>query len=82
MPVAVRRLLASQLPLTLRLSDSDAMAGQRLSEAGRVLVSAQLSANGQPGEANALYSGIAGPVAAGGGEVAVSIELGAGDERG
>jgi cytochrome c-type biogenesis protein CcmH len=82
MPVAVRRLQVSQLPLTLRLSDSDAMAGQRLSEAGAVLVSAQISANGQPGLANALYSGVAGPVSAGGTDVAVSIELRDAQQRG
>lgn len=81
MPVAVRRLQAAQLPLTLRLSDGDAMAGQRLSEAGSVLVTAQLSANGQPGEANALLSGVAGPIAAGDDAVAVSIELGASAQR-
>ena len=40
MPIAVRRLQAAQLPLTLRLSDGDSMAGQLLSEAGAVLVSA------------------------------------------
>jgi cytochrome c-type biogenesis protein CcmH len=76
MPIAVRRLRAADLPLTLRLSDSDAMAGQRLSEAGPVQVSAQLSANGQPGAANALFSGAAAdPVAAGGDEVTVEIEM-------
>jgi cytochrome c-type biogenesis protein CcmH len=76
MPIAVRRLTAAELPVTLRLTDSDAMAGQRLSEAGSVMVSAQLSANGQPGEANALATGIAGPIEAGGSDVLVTIELG------
>lgn len=55
MPIAVRRLSAGELPLSLRLSDADSMAGQRLSGAGEVVVSAQLSRNGQPGEANAAY---------------------------
>lgn len=83
MPIAVRRLRAADLPITLRLSDSDAMAGQRLSEAGPVQVSAQLSANGQPGAANALYSGAAAdPVAAGGDEVAVEIEMQATSQSG
>jgi cytochrome c-type biogenesis protein CcmH len=82
MPIAVRRLQASDLPITLRLSDGDAMAGQLLSEAGPVQVSAQVSANGQPGAANALYSGAAGPVAAGGDEVAVQIKLQATAQRG
>ena len=81
MPVAARRLQAADLPLTLRLSDLDAMAGQRLSEAGEVVVTAQLSANGQPGEANALYTGVAGPVAAGDDATVVSIELSAPRER-
>ena len=75
MPVAVRRLRAAELPLTLRLTDSDAMAGQLLSEAGSVVVSAQVSANGQPGQANALFSGQSVPVEAGDGNAAVAIEL-------
>ncbi len=79
--MAVRRLAAGQLPVTLRLSDDDAMMGQRLSQAGEVIVTAQVSSNGQPGEANALFSGAAGPVAAGGGEVSVSIELQPSGER-
>jgi cytochrome c-type biogenesis protein CcmH len=82
MPIAVRRLQAAQLPLTLRLSDGDSMAGQLLSEAGAVLVSAQLSANGQPGAANASLSGVGGPVSAGGSEVAVQIQLSEQDQRG
>ncbi|WOJ93988.1 c-type cytochrome biogenesis protein CcmI [Congregibacter variabilis] len=82
MPIAVRRLQAAQLPLTLRLSDGDSMAGQLLSEAGAVLVSAQLSANGQPGAANASLSGVGGPVSAGGSEVAVQIQLQGRDQRG
>lgn len=64
MPVAVRRLPAGQLPTSIVLRDSDAMAGQLLSEAGSVTVSAQLSSNGQPGEANALYAGRSEPVSA------------------
>ena len=79
MPIAVRRLSAGDLPLTLRLSDADSMAGQRLSAAGAVRVSAQLSTNGQPGLANARLSGAAGPVAAGGAEASVTIVLGAPD---
>ena len=58
------------------------MAGQLLSEAGRVVVTAQLSANGQPGEANALLSGVSVPVEAGGADTKVIIELGAKSERG
>ncbi|MFT6770614.1 tetratricopeptide repeat protein [Congregibacter sp.] len=81
MPIAVRRLRAAQLPLTLRLSDGDSMAGQLLSEAGDVLVSAQLSANGQPGAANASLTGVGGPIAAGGSEVAIQIQLQGQDQR-
>ena len=77
MPIAVRRLSAGDLPLTLRLSDADSMAGQLLSAAGAVRVSAQLSVNGQPGLANARLSGAAGPVAVGGAEASVTIVLGA-----
>ncbi|MEM6773482.1 MAG: cytochrome C biogenesis protein [Pseudomonadota bacterium] len=82
MPVAVRRLQAAELPVQLRLTDRDAMAGQLLSEAGRVVVSAQLSSNGQPGEANALLSGVSGPVVAGGEDSRVMIELGVKSDRG
>ena len=77
MPIAVRRLSAGDLPLTLRRSDADSMAGQLLSAAGAVRVSAQLSVNGQPGLANARLSGAAGPVAVGGAEASVTIVLGA-----
>lgn len=62
MPIAVRRLQAADLPATLRLGDADTMAGQRLSDVQSVRVTAQLSANGQPGEANALYVGASDPV--------------------
>lgn len=75
MPIAVRRLQGADLPTTLRLSDGDSMAGQLLSDAGEVVVSAQVSANGQPGLANAVFSGTAEPVIAGGADVAVTIEL-------
>ena len=81
MPIAVRRLSAGDLPLTLRLSDADSMAGQLLSAAGAVRVSAQLSTNGRPGLANARLSGAAGPVAAGGAEASVTIVLGSPDRQ-
>lgn len=75
MPIAVRRLQAAELPLTLRLSDGDSMAGQLLSENGAVEVSAQLSGNGQPGAANASLTGLGGPVSAGGPDVSIDIQL-------
>lgn len=75
MPLAVRRLRAADLPLTLRLSDADSMAGALLSEAGEVVVSAQLSRNGQPGAANALFRGESPPVTPDVGGEAVAIRL-------
>ena len=75
MPIAVRRLTAAELPLTLQLSDADSMAGQRLSEAGEVVVSAQVSRNGQPGAGNAAYMGNSEPVAAASEAQPVHIEL-------
>lgn len=75
MPIAVRRLQGAELPTTLRLSDGDSMAGQLLSEAGEVVVSAQVSTNGQPGLANAALSGTGEPVVAGGADAAIRIEL-------
>ena len=65
MPIAVQRLSAAQLPITLRLSDDNSMAGQKISEAESVLVVVQVSPSGQPGEANATWLGEAGPVSPG-----------------
>ena len=62
MPIAVQRLQASQLPATLRLDDSNSMAGQKLSEAGEVVVVVQVSPEGTPGEDNASWLGRAGPL--------------------
>lgn len=63
MPIAVQRLSASQLPITLRLDDSNSMAGQKLSETESVVVVVQVSPQGRPGEANATWLGSAGPLA-------------------
>ena len=65
MPIAVQRLSASQLPATLRLSDANSMAGQKISEADSVMVVVQVSPDGQPGEASATWLGEAGPVSPG-----------------
>ncbi|MBA6412427.1 cytochrome C biogenesis protein [Parahaliea sp. F7430] len=62
MPIAVQRLRAAQLPLTLRLDDSNSMAGQKLSESESLVVVVQVSPTGQPGEANATWLGQAGPL--------------------
>lgn len=63
MPIAVSRLNAAALPLTLRLDDSNSMAGRKLSEQDAVVVVAQVSPDGRPGEANATWVGRGGPVA-------------------
>ena len=63
MPIAVQRLTGAQLPVTLRLDDSNSMAGQKLSAASSVIVAVQVSRSGRPGEANARWLGQAGPVA-------------------
>jgi len=63
MPIAVQRLQASQLPVTLRLDDNNSMAGQKLSATGSILVAVQVSPNGTPGEAAATWLGQLGPLA-------------------
>ncbi len=65
MPIAVQRLQVAQLPVTLRLDDSNSMAGQKLSETPSVVVLVQVSPDGRPGEANATWMGRAGPLAPG-----------------
>jgi cytochrome c-type biogenesis protein CcmH len=62
MPIAVQRLSAAQLPLTLRLDDSNSMAGRKVSEFASVVVAAQISPSGQPGEANASWVATSAPV--------------------
>lgn len=62
MPIAVQRISAAQLPLTLRLDDSNSMAGQKLSQIPSVIVAVQVSAEGRPGEDNASWLGQIGPV--------------------
>ncbi len=63
MPIAVQRLQAAQLPVTLRLDDSNSMAGQKLSSTESVVVVVQVSPDGRPGEATATWLGQAGPLA-------------------
>ncbi|KGE03416.1 c-type cytochrome biogenesis protein CcmI [Pseudohaliea rubra] len=64
MPIAVQRFTAAELPRTLRLDDRNSMAGQKLSTAGAVRVFVQVSPGGEPGLANAVLAGSAGPVTA------------------
>lgn len=63
MPIAVQRLTGAQLPVTLRLDDSNSMAGQKLSQTPSVIVAVQVSPDGRPGEDNARWLGQVGPVA-------------------
>jgi cytochrome c-type biogenesis protein CcmH len=62
MPIAVQRFTGAQLPLTLRLDDSNSMAGQKLSQLTSVIVAVQVSPDGRPGEEGASWLGQAGPV--------------------
>jgi cytochrome c-type biogenesis protein CcmH len=75
MPIAVQRLTGAQLPVTLRLDDSNSMAGQKLSEAASVIVAVQVSADGRPGEDNARWLGQAGPVAPAASEAPLDLVL-------
>ena len=63
MPIAVQRIQGAQLPVTLRLDDSNSMAGQKLSETESIVVIVQVSPDGRPGEANASWLGQGGPLA-------------------
>jgi len=62
MPIAVQRFSAADLPLTVRLDDSNSMAGQKLSSQKAVDIIVQISPDGRPGEANATWLGRAGPL--------------------
>ena len=57
MPVAVRRLTAAELPITLRLDDSNSMAGQLISQLAQVTIVARVTPGGQPGEEFATLQG-------------------------
>ena len=75
MPIAVQRLQAGQLPVTLRLDDRSSMAGQKLSEAESVVVVVQVSPDGTPGEASATWLGRAGPLSPSMSEEALPVVL-------
>ena len=49
MPTAVTRMPANSWPLTVRLSDENSMAGQKLSALAEVDLEIQVSPSGQPG---------------------------------
>ncbi|MEM1404691.1 MAG: c-type cytochrome biogenesis protein CcmI [Pseudomonadota bacterium] len=74
MPIAVRRLSAASLPLDIVLTDGDSMAGQLLSNAGEVRITAQLSPSGQPSAANASHMAVSEPVLASS-ETQVTVNL-------
>jgi cytochrome c-type biogenesis protein CcmH len=67
MPIAVQRVTAAQLPITLRLDDSNSMAGQKLSQTPSVIVAVQVSPDGRPGTESATWVGQIGPLAPGAG---------------
>lgn len=75
MPIAVERLTGAQLPVTLRLDDSNSMAGQKLSTTSSVIVAVQVSPSGRPGDANARWVGKSGPIAPGIDDTPLSIVL-------
>lgn len=62
MPVAVQRLQGISLPITVRLDDNNSMAGQKLSQSGALVIVAQVSPTGQPGEANASWVAQSDPI--------------------
>ena len=62
MPVAVQKLTVAQLPLTLRLDDSNSMAGQKLSSLTEVSVVARVSPSGRPDAQSASYQAELGPL--------------------
>lgn len=75
MPVAVKRLTAAQLPLTLRLDDASSMAGQKISELAAVDVVARVSPTGQPGEQHATFQAAVSDLAPGSGEQVHTLVL-------
>jgi cytochrome c-type biogenesis protein CcmH len=63
MPIAVQRITGADLPVTLRLDDTNSMAGQKMSDTASVVVAVQVSPSGKPGEGNATWVGEVGPLA-------------------
>jgi len=75
MPIAVQRFTGAQLPVTLRLDDSNSMAGQKLSQTPSIIVAVQVSPDGRPGEGNARWLGQVGPVSPSVDEEPLEIKL-------
>jgi cytochrome c-type biogenesis protein CcmH len=63
MPIAVQRITGADLPVTLRLDDTNSMAGQKRSDTASVVVAVQVSPSGKPGKGNATWVGEVGPLA-------------------
>lgn len=75
MPIAVQRLRGADLPATVRLDDSNSMAGQTLASAGSLRVFVQVSPDGAPGAENATFTGVSEPVTATDDGAVIAIEL-------
>ncbi|MFN2328465.1 MAG: c-type cytochrome biogenesis protein CcmI [Chromatocurvus sp.] len=75
MPIAVQRLRGADLPATVRLDDSNSMAGQTLAGAGSLRVFVQVSPDGAPGAENASFTGVSEPLTATGDGAPIAVEL-------
>ncbi len=75
MPIAVQRLRGADLPATVRLDDSNSMAGQTLAGAGPLRVFVQVSPDGSPGAENASFMGVSDAITASAGAQRVAVEL-------
>jgi cytochrome c-type biogenesis protein CcmH len=75
MPIAVQRLSVAQLPITVRLDDSNSMAGQTFSAEQPVIVAAQVSPEGRPGLAGATWAVEVGPISPSASGEAVTLAL-------
>jgi cytochrome c-type biogenesis protein CcmH len=75
MPVAVKRLRGSDLPISLYLDDAASMAGQKISALSQVVVIARVSPAGQPGEEFASHQGQLGPLVPSAGAEELQLEL-------
>lgn len=75
MPIAVQRLRGADLPATVRLDDSNSMAGQSLTDTGSLRVFVQVSPDGAPGAENASFTGVSEPVTAVDNGAVIAIEL-------
>ena len=76
MPLAIQRLNANSLPLTVTLDDTMAMmAGVSLSTAGELEVVARLSVSGSPVPQPGDWQAATGPVSLAQGSVSLDLEI-------